>query len=42
MPVAMKMFKKGKIAMPWNIPTSDNMDEIKKLVESSSTTKLKF
>jgi succinate dehydrogenase / fumarate reductase iron-sulfur subunit len=38
-PVAMKMFQKGKIAMPWNIPTSDNMDEIKKLVESSSTSK---
>jgi succinate dehydrogenase / fumarate reductase iron-sulfur subunit len=38
-PVAIKMFKKGKIAMPWNIPTSDNLDEIKKLVESSSTAK---
>jgi succinate dehydrogenase / fumarate reductase iron-sulfur subunit len=38
-PVAMKMFKKGKIAMPWNIPTSDNMDEITKLVKSSSTAK---
>ncbi|SFV67305.1 Succinate dehydrogenase iron-sulfur protein [hydrothermal vent metagenome] len=38
-PVALKMFKKGKIAMPWDIPTSDNMDEIKKLVESSSTAK---
>jgi succinate dehydrogenase / fumarate reductase iron-sulfur subunit len=38
-PVALKMFKKGKIAMPWAIPTSDNMDEIKKLVESSSTAK---
>ncbi len=38
-PVALKMLKKGKIAMPWNIPTSDNMDEIKKLVKSSSTAK---
>jgi succinate dehydrogenase / fumarate reductase iron-sulfur subunit len=38
-PVAMKMFKKGKIAMPWDIPTSENMDEIKKLVKSSSTAK---
>jgi succinate dehydrogenase / fumarate reductase iron-sulfur subunit len=38
-PVAMKMFKKGKIAMPWNIPTSDNHDEIAKLVKSSSTAK---
>ena len=41
-PVAFKMFKKGKIAMPWEIPTSDNMDEIKKLVASSSTTKERF
>jgi len=41
-PVAIKMFKKGKIAMPWNIPTSDNMDEIKKLIESSSTVKDRF
>ena len=36
-PVALKMFTKGKIPMPWNIPTSENMDEIKKLVKSSST-----
>ena len=36
-PVALKMFTKGKIPMPWNIPTSKNMDEIKKLVKSSST-----
>ena len=36
-PVALKMFKKGKIPMPWNIPTSENMDEIKQLVKSSST-----
>ena len=38
-PVALKMLKKGKIAMPWNIPTSDNLDEIQKLVKSSSTAK---
>jgi len=38
-PVAIKMLKKGRIAMPWNIPTSDNMDEIAKLVKSSSTAK---
>jgi len=37
MPVAMQMFKKGKIAMPWNIPVSKNHDEIKKLIKSSST-----
>jgi len=38
-PVAFKMFKKGKIQMPWNIQTSDNLDEIQKLVKSSSTAK---
>ena len=39
LPVALKMFRKGKIQMPWNIPTSDNLDEIQKLVKSSSTAK---
>jgi succinate dehydrogenase / fumarate reductase iron-sulfur subunit len=38
-PVAIKMFKKGKIVLPWNMPKSDNLDEIKKLVKSSSTAK---
>ena len=38
-PVALKMFKKGKIVPPWGITKSDNLDEIKKLVESSSTAK---
>jgi len=38
-PVAFKMFKKGKIQMPWKIPTSDNLDEIQTLVKSSSTAK---
>jgi len=38
-PVALQMFKKGKIAMPWNMPKSDNLDEIQKLVKSSSTAK---
>jgi succinate dehydrogenase / fumarate reductase, iron-sulfur subunit len=38
-PVAIKMFTKGKIPMPWQLPKSDNMDEIKKLVKSSSTAK---
>ena len=42
LPVAFKMLKKGKIAMPWNIPTSDNMDEIKTLLKSSSTVKDRF
>ncbi len=38
-PVALKMFRKGKIPLPWNIPTSENMDEIQKLMKSSSTVK---
>ena len=39
LPVAFKMFTKGKIPMPWSIPSSDNLDEIQKLVKSSSTAK---
>jgi succinate dehydrogenase / fumarate reductase iron-sulfur subunit len=38
-PVALKMLKKGKIVLPWNMPKSDKMDEIKKLVKISSTVK---
>jgi len=38
-PVALKMFRKGKIVPPWGITKSDNLDEIKKLVKSSSTAK---
>ena len=38
-PVALKMFKKGKIIMPWNMPKSKNIDEIRKLITSSSTAK---
>jgi len=38
-PVALQMFRKGKICMPWNMPKSDNLDEIQKLVKSSSTAK---
>jgi len=38
-PVAFKMFTKGKIVPPWGITKSQNLDEIKKLVESSSTAK---
>ncbi len=37
-PEAVAMFKKGKIVMPWNMPKSKNLDEIKKLVDISSTT----
>ncbi len=39
LPVALQMFKKGKIVPPWGITKSDNLDEIKKLVKSSSTAK---
>jgi succinate dehydrogenase / fumarate reductase iron-sulfur subunit len=38
-PVALKMFKKGKIVPPWGITKSKNLDEIQKLVQSSSTAK---
>ncbi|HUH42502.1 MAG TPA: succinate dehydrogenase iron-sulfur subunit [Sulfurimonas sp.] len=38
-PVALQMFRKGKIVMPWNIVKSDNLDEIQKLIKSSSTVK---
>ena len=38
-PVAIKMFTKGKIVLPWNMPKAGNLDEIKKLVKSSSTAK---
>ncbi|MCK9162648.1 MAG: succinate dehydrogenase/fumarate reductase iron-sulfur subunit [Arcobacteraceae bacterium] len=38
-PEAIEMFKKGKIVMPWNMPKSKNLDEIKKLVKISSTAK---
>ena len=39
LPVAARMFVKGKIVPPWGITKSDNMDEIKKLVASSTTAK---
>jgi succinate dehydrogenase / fumarate reductase iron-sulfur subunit len=38
-PVALKMFTKGKIVPPWGITKSTNLDEIQKLVKSSSTAK---
>ena len=38
-PVAIKMFTKGKIVLPWNMPKAGNLDEIKKLIKSSSTAK---
>ncbi len=39
LPIAFKMFRKGKIVPPWGITKSDNLDEIQKLVKSSSTAK---
>ncbi|RUM66963.1 MAG: succinate dehydrogenase [Sulfurospirillum sp.] len=40
-PEAIAMYKKGKIVMPWNMPKSKNLDEIKTLVKSASTAKFK-
>ncbi|MGD9969162.1 MAG: succinate dehydrogenase/fumarate reductase iron-sulfur subunit [Sulfuricurvum sp.] len=39
LPEAIAMFKKGKIVLPWNMPKSKNLDEVKKLIKSSSTVK---
>ena len=39
-PDALKMFKAGKLPMPWNMPKSKNLDEIKTLVKISHTSKL--
>ncbi len=38
-PEAINMFKNGKLPLPWNLPKSKNLDEIKKLVKISSTAK---
>lgn len=38
-PEAIAMWKKGKIVMPWNMPKSDKLDEIKTLVKSASKVK---
>jgi succinate dehydrogenase / fumarate reductase iron-sulfur subunit len=38
-PVALQMFRKGKIVPPWGITKSDKLDEIQKLIKSSSTVK---
>lgn len=37
--VGLKMFKVGKVVMPWNMPKSDKLDEVKALIKSSSTVK---
>jgi succinate dehydrogenase / fumarate reductase iron-sulfur subunit len=41
LPEALEMFKKGKIKMPWQMPKSEKLDEIQKLVEISQTHELK-
>ncbi len=37
LPEAFAMMKKGKIVPPWKMPKSKNLDEIQKLIKSSST-----
>lgn len=39
LPEAIAMWKNGKIVMPWNMPKSKNLDEVQKLIKSSSTVK---
>lgn len=36
-PTNFKMFKKGKFIVPWSMPKSNNIDEIRKLITLSST-----
>jgi succinate dehydrogenase / fumarate reductase iron-sulfur subunit len=40
-PEAIDMLKHGKLIMPWQMPKSDKLDEVKKLIASSSTVKFK-
>jgi len=37
--VGFKMFTVGKVVMPWNMPKSDKLDEVKALIKSASTVK---
>lgn len=39
LPEAFDMLTHGKIVLPWDMPKSENLDEIKTLVENSSTQK---
>ncbi|EDM24277.1 succinate dehydrogenase iron-sulfur subunit [Caminibacter mediatlanticus TB-2] len=41
MPEAIAMFKKGKIKLPWQMPKSEGLEEIQKLIEISQTHELK-
>lgn len=39
LPDGLAMMARGKVPMPWQMPKSDKLDEVKKLVEISSTNK---
>lgn len=39
--VGLSMMKVGKVVFPWQMHKSKNLDEVKKLIKSSSTTKFK-
>jgi succinate dehydrogenase / fumarate reductase iron-sulfur subunit len=39
LPEAWNMLTHGKLPMPWNMPKSENLDEVKKIVKTSSTAK---
>jgi succinate dehydrogenase / fumarate reductase iron-sulfur subunit len=39
---AFNMFKKDKIVMPWNMPQSKNLDEVKTIVKNCSTAEFTF
>ncbi len=40
-PEALHMFKNGKLIMPWQMPKSQKLDEVEKLIKNSSTVKFK-
>ncbi len=40
-PEAIHMFKNGKLIMPWQMPKSEKLDEVEKLIKSSTTVKFK-
>jgi succinate dehydrogenase / fumarate reductase iron-sulfur subunit len=41
LPEAFAMLKRGKIVPPWKLPKSKNLDEVKKLIQSSSENSFK-
>jgi succinate dehydrogenase / fumarate reductase iron-sulfur subunit len=40
-PEAIHMLKNKKLIMPWQMPKSENLDEVEKLIENSSTVKFR-